>query len=96
VVAGAAQPLMLRVAADHPMPATSSLFAPRPAAVPALTEVLGIGDRRARKLKRAGIKSVRSLAGADPEYVAEAVGGVSLDSALRLIQHAKELLANHV
>ena len=95
-MAGAAQPLQLRVIPDHPIRATSSLFAPRPAAVPPLTEVLGIGDRRARKLKRAGIKSVRNLAGADPEYVAEAVGGVSRDNAVRLIQHAKELLANHV
>jgi predicted RecB family nuclease len=57
--------------------------------------VLGIGKARARQLKRAGIKSVRNLAGADPEYVAGAVRGVSLDNAALLIEHAKKILAIH-
>jgi hypothetical protein len=95
-VAGAVQPLTLRVVSAHPIRPMTDLLAPRPAPPPALTDVLGIGRARARQLKRAGIKSVRSLAGSDPEYVAESVSGVSPDNAALLIEHAKKLLANHV
>jgi hypothetical protein len=95
-VMGAVQPLTLRMVPAHPIRPTPDLLAPRPAPPPALTDVLGIGRARARQLKRAGIKSVRSLAGSDPEYVAESVSGVSPDNAALLIEHAKKLLANHV
>ncbi len=94
-VPGAVQPLTLRVVPAHPARPTAGLLASRPAAAPALTDVLGIGKARARQLKRAGIKSVRNLAGADPEYVAEVVRGVSPDSAAQLIEHAKKMLANY-
>lgn len=39
-----------------------------------VTEVDGIGDAREEKLARAGITSVRSLAAADPELVADVLG----------------------
>jgi predicted flap endonuclease-1-like 5' DNA nuclease len=64
-----------------------------PLAAPLLTDVMGIGKARAQELKRAGIKSVRDLAQADPSDVAGAVRGVSVTNAALLIQHARRLLA---
>jgi predicted flap endonuclease-1-like 5' DNA nuclease len=92
--AGALQPLAVRVVPAHSVLSVSTETL-KPAPTPLLTQVMGIGKTRARQLKGAGIKSVRELAAADPEYVARVVGGVSVDNAALLVEHAKKLLATN-
>ena len=57
-----------------------------------LTDIMGIGKARAQKLEEAGIDTVTDLAAADPENVAHALRGVSLENAAILIEHAKRKL----
>ena len=90
--AGPAQPLPLRVAQHGALirfPMQAIRVPP-----PALTDVMGIGKQRARQLKSAGIKSVKDLAEATPEFVAESVRGVSVSNARLLIEHAKARLVS--
>jgi hypothetical protein len=97
LVAGAPQPLAVRVAPARPLlPVAAEPLPLKPAPAPVLTDVMGIGKTRAQQLTRAGIKSVRDLAEADPEFVARVVGGVSEDNAALLIEHAKKLLATNL
>lgn len=88
---GVSQPLTLRVVPPH-TPAPSEIFASTRTPIPGLTLVQGIGNARAKHLKRAGIKSIRELAKADPDYVAQALRGVSPKNAAQLVKHAQELL----
>lgn len=91
VTPGAVQPLPVRAVPLRPQPVSTGLLAAR--AAPALTDVMGIGKARARQLRRSGIKSVQGLATAEPGFVAQVVGGVSVENAALLIAHAKKLLA---
>jgi len=91
LVKGVSQPLTLRVVPPH-TPAPSEIFASTRTPIPGLTLVQGIGNARAKHLKRAGIKSIRELAKADPDYVAQALRGVSPKNAAQLVKHAQELL----
>jgi hypothetical protein len=91
--AGPAQPLPLRVA-RHGALIRFPMQAMRVIPLPALTDVMGIGKQRARRLKSSGIKSVKDLAEATPEFVAESVRGVSVSNARLLIEHAKARLAS--
>ena len=68
------------------------LVAARAARAIPLTDVLGIGDARARQLRRAGIRTVRELSAADPQDVAEALAPFTAKNAAVLIRHARELL----
>jgi DNA-binding beta-propeller fold protein YncE len=74
--------------------ARSSTNAP-PARPPVLTDIIGIGKARAEKLQEAGINTVEDLAAANPESVAHALRGVSLENAAVLIEHAKRNLVSH-
>jgi DNA-binding beta-propeller fold protein YncE len=96
LTAGALQPLTLRMVPTHfTRPVSAETLTLKPAPAPLLTEVVGIGKARAQQLERAGIKSVREFAAADPEYVAKVVVGVSVKNAALLVEHAKKLLATH-
>lgn len=57
-----------------------------------LTEIQGVGPATAGKLERAGFRTVRDLAGADPEEVA-ALAGVSQGQARRFVEGARGLVA---
>lgn len=56
-----------------------------------LTELRGIGPKRAEKLKFAGIRDVKDLAESNPGNVAEALG-FSQERASRLVSEALSLL----
>jgi hypothetical protein len=56
-----------------------------------LTDVLGIGEARARQLEAAGINSVLDLANATPSKVASVLKAVSVESAVVLVRHAAQL-----
>lgn len=59
-----------------------------------LTELRGIGSKRAEKLKVAGIKNVQDLAESNPGNVAKALG-FSEKRSSRLISEAHSLLENY-
>jgi DNA-binding beta-propeller fold protein YncE len=92
--AGAVERLRTRVVHDHPVRPPASAGRRAPALT--LVQVLGIGESRARKLKRAGIRTVRELAAAEPQQVADALERFSTENAAVLIAHARALLEEHL
>lgn len=56
-----------------------------------LTDITGIGPRRAELLAQAGISSIVDLAAAIPEKVRSILRNISLSTATRLVKEAREL-----
>lgn len=61
---------------------------------PPLTDVSGVGEATAEKMRAAGIADTRVLAAADPGRLAEAVSGIGASQAEAMVDAAKELLRN--
>jgi hypothetical protein len=67
--------------------------APPPPPEPTLTDVPGIGERRAEVLATRGIRTIADLAAANPFDIAKLFRGVSLASATSMVEDAKRKLA---
>jgi predicted flap endonuclease-1-like 5' DNA nuclease len=91
-LAGSTRHLALATVAPSPLaPATPP--APAPPPEPALTDVSGIGERRARLLASQGIETIADLAAASPSDIARLFRGVSLESATLMVEDAKRKLS---